>query len=121
MSGQTFPSFQTVKINVTRTPMYATKIQTSTSGKELRCSWQSTPRYHYTLAIEALRTTKNGDEVATLMNFIDTHKGSYDSFFYTDPYSGQAVRVRFVDDEVELERVLSTWWGVKKINLISVK
>ena len=49
MSSLVFPTIIGADIAVTRTPVYSTSIQTAKSGKELRASWWSYPRYRYTI------------------------------------------------------------------------
>jgi hypothetical protein len=121
MSSSVFPTFAGLKINVKRTPVYATKVSTSSSGKETRLSFQSTPRFRYSLELEFLRTAVNGNEVATLLAFIDTMKGAWDDFLFNDPYSGSQVRVRFEEEAVQYEQFASGYWLVKSLSLISVK
>lgn len=121
MSNSVFPSFAGLKMNVRRAPVFATKVQTSPSGKEVRGVFQSTPRYRYVLDMEFLRTAVNGNEVTTLLNFLETHKGSWDSFLFNDPLTGSQVRVRFEEDELEVEQFASGFWSVKNIKLITVK
>jgi hypothetical protein len=85
-------------IAIKRTPIFATKIQTASSGKELRASFQSTPRYRYSLPLNFLRQAvlnAGTDEVAMLLNIFNAAKGRWDSFLYTDPYSNTAVNTPF--------------------------
>jgi len=121
MSNSVFPTFVGLKMGVVRTPVYATKIQTASSGKESRASFQSTPRYEYSIQLEFLRTAVNGNEVTTLLAFIDAHKGSFEDFLFPDPYLGSNVRVRFTDDKTVFTQFASGYWSVSNINLISVK
>ena len=63
-----------------RSEVYATKIQTASSGRELRASFQSTPIYHYELRLNFLRQAAYNtivDEVATLKTFFDTMLGAW--------------------------------------------
>ena len=55
MSSLVFPSMAGLDIAIKRMPVYATKIQTASSGKELRASFQSTPRFRYSLPLNFLR------------------------------------------------------------------
>jgi hypothetical protein len=85
-------------IAIKRTPIFATKIQTASSGKELRASFQSTPRYRYSLPLNFLRQAvlnADTDEVAMLLNIFNAAKGRWDSFLYTDPYSNTAANTPF--------------------------
>lgn len=122
MSSQTFPSFAGLKISVRRTPEYGTKIQRTASGKELRLSVWSTPIQHYEVSLEFLRTAYNGNEVNTLLTFLETMKGSWDTFYFNDPISGSQVTVRFeADDPIQLEMFATGYWKVDNIRLVGVK
>jgi hypothetical protein len=124
MSNAVFPTFPGLDIAVKRSAVYATKIQTSSSGKELRASFQSTPRYHYELRMNFLRQAAFNtivDEVATLKAFFDMMLGAWDSFFFTDPVDGVQRRVRFEQDNMDLEQLVVGAWDGQTIKLVSVK
>ena len=124
MSSSVFPSFAGVDIAIKRSEIYATKIQTSVSGKELRASFQSTPRYRYELRLNFLRQAAYNtvtDEVAQLKTFFDTMLGSWDSFLFNDPVDSVQRRVRFEQDNMDLEQLVTGAWDGQTIKLISVK
>ncbi len=87
MSNLVFPYSRLpgVKINVKRRPMFKTQVQESISGKELRASWWTYPRYKYTLSFEGLRAANAYQEFQTLVGFIGRHLGQFDSFLFQDP------------------------------------
>jgi hypothetical protein len=88
MSTLVFPNLPGMDVAIKRTPIYATKVQTASSGKELRASFQSTPRYRYSLPLNFLRQAvlnATNDEAAQLLAFFGTHKGKWDSFWLPDP------------------------------------
>jgi hypothetical protein len=85
MSSLIFPSLPGVKINVRRRPVFATKVQTTASGRELRATWQSAPRTRYGLSFEFLRSASAHNEFQRMANFIARHAGQYDSFLFSDP------------------------------------
>lgn len=128
MSTQIFPSnIPGIDIKVERATEYVTKILTSESGREQRIAYQSVPRYRYTLTFNFLRTAKylpapNATETETglVQRFHDDHLGSWDSFLFSDPYSGTQVRVRFASDTLAFERLVSGAWVVKKLQMIQV-
>ena len=99
MSSLVFPSLAGLDIAVKRTPVFATKIQTAASGKELRASFQAFPRYRYELRMNFLRQANNynalSDEAATLMTFLAQHKGAWDSFLFQDPYDSSDTAMGF--------------------------
>lgn len=100
MSNQVFPSLPGFDIKVSRMPVYATLIQAAPSGKELRASFQSSPRFRYTLVLNFVRqagfSAKTAyDEAATLMQFFADHRGAWDSFLFTDPYENHLTAKQF--------------------------
>lgn len=96
MSSLVFPStLPGLKIEVKRKVSYSSKIQTASSGKELRASWWSTPKYRYSLSFSGLRQDKNGDEAAQLVAFFTQHQGRWDSFLFTDPYESGVTQKQF--------------------------
>ena len=87
MSNLVFPNLPGLDIAIKRTPVYATKVQTASSGKELRASFQSTPRYRYSLPLNFLRQAvlnTTSDEVDQLLAFFGAQKGRWDSFWLPD-------------------------------------
>ena len=99
MSSLIFPKLAGLDISVKRTPVFATKIQTSSSGKEQRASFQAFPRYRYELRMNFLRQANSyntvSDEAATLMNFLAQHRGAWDSFLFADPYDSSDTAMGF--------------------------
>lgn len=129
MSNEVFPlTLKGLDIKIVRTPVYKTRVQEAVSGKELRASWWSTPRYKYTLTFNFLRQGLNSDEADTLRGFFARHLGSWDSFLLNDPYDDVQRRVRFDGDELEMSRLLADTislggqtWEALSVKLISVK
>ena len=85
MSSLVFPTLPGLDITVTRTPLYKTQTQESFSGKELRRSCWSYPRYSYALNFNFLRAEAAATEFQTLFGFIARHMGCFGSFLFTDP------------------------------------
>jgi hypothetical protein len=104
-----------------RRPIFSTGIQTSASGKELRASWWSTPRYEYDLTFEVLREDSVYTEVSTLLAFILARLGAYDPFNFTDPYDGTTVLCRFKQDAFDFARIVDKKWELRTLTLISLK
>lgn len=126
MSNLLFPStLAGVAPEVGVTPVYDTKIQTSRSGKEVRAAYQSTPRYRYELKFNFMRKTVpgGGNDVQTLLDFFNTHRGRWDDFLFVDPYTTLQVRVRFDMDALDFKRWMdpNVWDNGGTIRLISVK
>jgi hypothetical protein len=127
MSGSFPTNLPGLKINVTRKPIYSTKIQRSASGRELRVAWYATPLYEYTMEFDILRqgTLETGGsaftELATITNFFNAQLGAWDSFNYTDPYDGTVRLCRFKEDSLEFQKIAQNRWELKKLALITVR
>jgi uncharacterized protein (TIGR02217 family) len=85
MSNAIFPTFDGLKWDVTRTPVWKTAVRETTSGREYRTAFQAAPRYLYKLAYEVLRETVGYTELQSLLGFFNARQGAFDSFLYTDP------------------------------------
>lgn len=94
MSSSLFPTIASIKKEIVRTPVFDTTVQRESSGRELRVSRMSSPRYRYSLEY-TLREGSGGDEFRTLLNFFDTHQGSWDSFLFADPKGSAASTYAF--------------------------
>jgi hypothetical protein len=127
MSNLVFPdTLMGFDIKVTRKEIYSTIVQSAASGKELRAGLWSTPRYSYQLNLNFVRQSGFSvntlvDELSTLVTFFETHKGKWDSFLFNDPVDGAQRRVRFAQDNLDLERIVNLVWAGNAIELISVK
>lgn len=86
MSNSVYPTLAGAQKEVDRVPVYSSIVQRESSGRELRVNTQTAARYKYRLSYDFLRQDySGGDELATLSNFFATHRGSWDSFLFTDP------------------------------------
>lgn len=90
MSNQIFPALPGIGIAIKRSPVYATTIQTAASGKELRASWWSYPRWNYEIPLNFARMSGFSaqtvyDEMQSLAGMFADHQGRWDSFLFTDP------------------------------------
>lgn len=74
-----------MKWDQTKTPIFSTRIQQSTSGKQLRAAFFEYPLYQYDLSYEVLRDDSLHNELQTLMGFYLQRQGAFDSFLYVDP------------------------------------
>lgn len=121
MAAADFPSFVAKKRNCARSgPFFDEIVVTSRSGKETRACYQLSGRYRWTIGLTRLSQDLNGDEVATLVNFISARRGRYESFNFTCPLDGVTRLVRFDNTAVELERIVSRKWRANTITLVSV-
>jgi len=76
------PGFSPV---VTREPYSKTVVQEGLSGKEIRSTWWSSPRYRYRVGFEFLRSAAAYAELQQLAGHFARHFAQLDSFLFTDP------------------------------------
>ena len=101
MSSQVFPStLKGFDIKWVRTPVFATMIQAAASGKELRGTFQSFPRYRFTTQLNFARqagysSNTPSDEAGTLTRFFMAHLGEWDSFLLVDNYGSSVTAMPF--------------------------
>jgi hypothetical protein len=100
MSNLVFPTLAGQDIAIKRTPVFSTVVQTAASGKELRASYQGTPRWRYEIPLKFARVTGFStntitNEMAAILGLFNAVKGKWDSFLYTDPYSNTAANTPF--------------------------
>lgn len=100
MSNLVFPTFAGTGIAIKRTPVFSTVVQVAASGKELRSSYQSTPRFRYEVPLNFVRRAgfspnTPSDEVTSVLQFFASVKGMWDSFLFTDKDSCTAALTPF--------------------------
>lgn len=84
MSVTVIPTLVGLGIDVRRSPVFSTTVQTATSGKETRIANQSSPRYKWNVQFNVLRSAGGWTEFQQLFGFFNSMKGSFDTFLYTD-------------------------------------
>lgn len=85
MSNDVFPDLPGLSWGVIKSPVWATKILTTSSGRELRGQFQSYPRWKFTLKYEFLRERGGRDELRQLCGFFNQRGGSFENFLFRDP------------------------------------
>ncbi|MBJ6351108.1 MULTISPECIES: DUF2460 domain-containing protein [unclassified Acinetobacter] len=89
MSNVLFPELPGLEWDTSITPTFNTKIMTSINGRELRASFQSTPKYEISLSYAFLRENKGRKELQQLQGFYLERRGAFDSFLYKMPDDNQ--------------------------------
>lgn len=89
MSNVLFPELPGLEWDTSITPMFNTKIMTSINGRELRASFQATPKYEISLSYAFLRENKGRKELQQLQGFYLERRGAFDSFLYKMPDDNQ--------------------------------
>ena len=121
MSTETFPTFPGRSIAIKRRAIFSTKVQASNSGRELRVSWQSRPKYEYQVTFNVLITGRDGKTQPQALNdFYVRMRGAWDTFKFSDPFDGQLRTCRFLDDGLEMERISLFHWKTSGIKIIEV-
>jgi uncharacterized protein (TIGR02217 family) len=80
MSNELFPTLAGLTWDTKRRPTFATLIQKSASGREVRAALQTYPLAEWELAFSYL---PEATDLATLIGFYMARKGSFDSFLFT--------------------------------------
>ena len=125
MSNLTFPSLPIIEGDRVRAGFYDTTVHTTESGREVRQSWASMPRYRFqiTFTVRDFEPAPDGwgvySEREVIEHFFDVHRGRWDSFLFQDDKDGVTRRVRFDTDELEFRDVGGGVYEVD-VELVSV-
>jgi hypothetical protein len=113
-----------IMMEMSRTPAYRTLIKETPSGKEQRATHLiGVPRIKFKLAIGFLRQDAPGptNEMGIMLSFVDSVRGNWDTFNFTDPYDGTVLLCRLDMDEIDYDRLYDKKWNIKTLQLITVK
>lgn len=100
MSDVLFPELPGLEWDITKTPMFNTKIMQSVNGRELRASYQAVPKYQISMSFAFLRESKGRNELQQLEGFFLERRGSFDSFLFKMPEDNE-FQCTFVGDGVQ--------------------
>lgn len=102
MALDQFPALAGLMWDVEKTPMFATMIQESVSGRENRISLMSYPKWKFSLRYSVLRDTPNVsspaapfDELKKLLGLFLKNMGSKTAFAYSDPNDSAVTDMQF--------------------------
>lgn len=95
MSQQVYPGLPGLAWSSTRSPLWKTGRTETTSGREFRVRYQTSPRYHYKLSYDVLRETGSLVELQTIMGFFNLMGGSFDTFLFNDADDNTATAQQF--------------------------
>lgn len=99
MSNVLFPELPGLEWDLSKSPIFNTKIMTSINGRELRASFQAAPKYEISMSFAFLRESKGRKELQQLESFFIERRGSFDSFLYKMPGDNQ-FQCTFVGDGI---------------------
>ncbi|OTG79754.1 hypothetical protein B9T33_11495 [Acinetobacter sp. ANC 5054] len=85
MSDVLFPELPGLEWELSKTPIFNTKIMTSANGRELRASYQAVPKYEISMSFAFLRESKGRNELQQLEGFFIERRGAFDSFLFKMP------------------------------------
>lgn len=85
MSDVLFPELPGLEWELSKTPIFNTKIMTSVNGRELRASYQAVPKYEISMSFAFLRESKGKNELQQLESFFFERRGAFDSFLFKMP------------------------------------
>lgn len=85
MSDVLFPELPGLEWELSKTPIFNTKIMTSVNGRELRASYQAVPKYEISLSFGFLRESNGRKELQQLESFFLERRGAFDSFLFKMP------------------------------------
>lgn len=85
MSDVLFPELPGLEWDLSKKPIFNTKIMTSVNGRELRASYQAVPKYEISLSFAFLRENKGKNELQQLESFFIERCGAFDSFLFKMP------------------------------------
>lgn len=100
MSDVLFPELPGLEWDLTKTPMFNTKIMQSVNGRELRASYQAVPKYQISMSFAFLRESKGRKELQQLEGFFLERRGSFDSFLFKMPDDNE-FQCTFIGDGVQ--------------------
>lgn len=84
MSQAIFPALDGRGWNITRSPIFNSRRAVSVSGFELGTTYQVYPKYQFTLNYEVLRDSAAFPDYDTLLAFVLSRLGQFDSFLFKD-------------------------------------
>ena len=93
-----FPTLPGLDIAIKRSVITSTVVQPASSGKDLRGTFWSSPKYAFDLTINFLRQASFSaqtvfDEAQTLISFFAGQGGQLTTFWLTDPFNASAAAV----------------------------
>lgn len=125
MSDAVFPDLPGIKWSKVKTPVFSTRTQRATSGKEARAGFYVYPLWMYEWEYEVLRDDTINNELSQIIGFYLSRYGALQSFLITDDsdcmVTNQAISTG--DGDVKVFQMIRTYGGftepVTDINITS--
>lgn len=101
-------------IDMSKSPVWNTKVVQAASGKERRTALRPWPLWQFVLKYEVIRHRASLDEVATFFEFFNTMQGKYLPFLYVDPTDNAVTTQSFGTGDgttttFQLSRAVNSW------------
>lgn len=81
--------------NLTRRPMFATKVQQAVGGQTIAAAFQPYPIWRWQLEYQFLRTYTPYAEWDLLVDFFNSRQGAFDTFLLDDPEDDSVTTMQF--------------------------
>ena len=85
-AADVLPALAGRKMESTKTPHFSTGVKSLASGREVRTSFWSSPKWSFNLSYEFIRNRVTQPELSKLWGFFATQLGKFGAWFYQDPY-----------------------------------
>jgi uncharacterized protein (TIGR02217 family) len=95
MSNAVFPALPGLKLEMSKSPMWSTRVKASANGREVRSQFYSSPIWRFVLSYEVLRITTATSELDQIIGFFNARQGSYDTFLYSDLHDNEVTDQAF--------------------------
>lgn len=82
--ARVFPQLPGLDFLVSKTPMFATGVKSSASGREIRSAYYPYPLYRYKVQANFLRNTSTANELQKMLAFFNSQQGRYGAWFYQE-------------------------------------
>ncbi|MDE2426902.1 MAG: DUF2460 domain-containing protein [Elusimicrobia bacterium] len=114
----TFPTLNGLGWDIKKRVIWSNNVETTASGAEFRTGFWTAPIYEFDLQFNYLSQT----DQQTLETFYEARKGSYEAFYLAvanDPSS--PFLVRFKDDQLEFNQMLSQFYEAQTVTFRTVR
>ena len=118
MALNTFPTLPGIGWDIKKRVLWSTDVETTTSGAEYRTGRWTAPIYEFDLTFTYLSQT----DFQTLQTFFQGQQGSLTPFYLSvvnDPAS--PFTVRFKDDQLEFNQMMSQMYEVQTVTMRTVR
>jgi uncharacterized protein (TIGR02217 family) len=96
MTELVFPQTAGMAWGMTKSPLWASRVQKSVSGKRQAIGYMAYPGYKYTVNFNVLREYGSFTEMEALQGFFNTMRGQVDTFRFVDPVDAAVVTAQTI-------------------------